>query len=274
MTRSYSEDVAQVAAAQAGDTSALEALLSEYHNNIAKPADKWKHRLGGMEEAMQVATLAAIEYVMVATPEQARLLRRDLGNVVGWALESSAHASMPHATVNRLRKAHKAMQAVDGSWALGNETTMQDAAKSNDVSVAALLTFVAMEQVESYDKVFDEAFDDEQPFGDHWATTEHDDVNTAADPEFVGRASIDAVHALAPLEISQSSSASRDVGGVLALVAELPERNREAVVLYLEYPEWSVVQIAEHAGIARMTFKSRLDRGLELLAEKFGTSET
>jgi hypothetical protein len=228
--RSFDQDVADVLAVQAGDSAAWLRIRRGYSQNVSKVARKYEG-VFDEAEAVDIAWSAIAEHVMTVSPEDAKFLRNKITVIALEALDVEMRPELSRMSMSRMRKAHKMMQAEDGSWAQGNGVTMQEAAKANDLSVGALITYVAMERVESFDKVFDEAFDDENPYNQDLAGGYRvDDVDAKHDPELSNRVSQCHVTDVAVGSERQSHSVKAQVRDALDL---LPTSQRAVIDLFM-----------------------------------------
>lgn len=238
----HARDQENVKAFQQGDSEALQRLLDEYGPNIrlaTKPFLRDDHRDA---DTRQEAVTVFMEYVARATPEQARLLARDVLNVVSHGLAEVNEYGAGKSTVYKIWAAEKLLEASAGSWSEGSGMSLPSAAESVDLPTSSLVNALGIRDSSSLDLILDADLD----VGDNDTSALAWQVSASPEPE--------------------CKSTSTDVGSINLDV--LTVKQREAVEGFLDYPELNQRDIALFLGLPQKTFQERLQRAFEKLASQ------
>ena len=155
----HARDQANVKAFQEGDSEALQRLLDEYAPNIrlaTKPFLRDDHRDA---DTRQEAITVFMEYVARATPEQARLLARDVLNVVSHGLADVNEFSAQHRTVYKIWAAEKLLEASAGSWSESSGVSLPAVAESVGLPTSSLVNALGIRDSSSLDLILDNDLD-------------------------------------------------------------------------------------------------------------------
>ena len=236
----HARDQENVKAFQEGDSEALQRLLDEYAPNIrlaTKPFLRDDHRDA---DTRQEAITVFMEYVARATPEQARLLGRDAYQKVFDGLAEVNEYGCGQRTVNKIWAAEKLLDAPDGSWSHGSGLSLPAVAKSVGLPTSSLVNALGMRDSSSLDLILDADLD----VGDNDTSALAWQVSASPEPE--------------------CKSTSSDVGSINLDV--LTVKQREAVEMFLNYPELNQRDISALMGIDQKSYRQRLDVAFRKLA--------
>ena len=236
----HARDQENVKAFQEGDSEALQRLLDEYAPNIrlaTKPFLRDDHRDA---DTRQEAITVFMEYVARATPEQARLLGRDAYQKVFDGLAEVNEYGCGQRTVNKIWAAEKLLDAPDGSWSHGSGLSLPAVAKSVGLPTSSLVNALGIRDSSSLDLILDADLD----VGDNDTSALAWQVSASPEP--------------------QCKSTSSDVGSIN--LDALSVKQREAVEMFLNYPELNQRAISALMGIDQKSYRQRLDVAFRKLA--------
>ena len=240
MKQKHQRDQNDIAAYQGGDLEALQRLLTEYRPNIrlaTKPFLRDDHR---DVDTAQEATTCFIEYCAQATPKQARLLARDVFNVVSHGLANVNQFGAQHRTIYKSWAADKLLEAADGSWSNGSGMSLTEVAEAVDLPTSSLVNLIGLKEPVSLDAILDSDLD----VGDSDVSALEWEVSASPEPV--------------------CKSTSSNLGSFNLEI--LTVKQREVVQMFLDHPELGQRDIAALMDLPQKSYGERLQRAFEKLA--------
>lgn len=260
--RTYEQDIEDVRLAKAGDAAAMQRLLTDYDRNMRGVAKKFEHRID-IEDGMQIAALALLDYVMAADDDKARRLRSAVYGITLDALNEHVGDGIGRTSLKNARAAAEAMRPqVEESGE--RPLSLYEAAERYDVSVSLLANYMGLSEPVSFDGVFGDAYDEDNPFDADLAGGFRDDdaIAPTLDPEFSNRPSAFALEQKCELPTAEGQAASASLDALLR-----PLSKKQQAVMRLVAEGLSDAAVAERLSISLDAAKKTRQRSIAVLRD-------